>query len=353
MPAAVEVWSVALGIGMTAVATLFPVAMLRSINATRLTKGTIHRHNAETWVDLRTRQLVHNPDGIGNGRQHFDKNYIVDPFGWEMIRGETPGTAAQKLAAANQFGLLTGLPRYNGINRGTAAMRTAQFDLANRMCVSPDSWVPQFEQDITVRAFAASSATLGGVSAADLGEVTIGNPPSRITLFDSDLRTSHTRTISSISAGNRVNWTSGGAMPAGFVPASAMIEAQERQFTWLLTIRNRGQINIPRDVLKANVDVVVFFRRQFSKKNERVFDLTGVGGRDYRVDARANTPSLKKGGFLCDVVNARWYRIQQIQNQTSAAPVIRLETAPPAGETLTKAVFVPGVVEVYSLGTKQ
>ncbi len=99
----------AMAIGLVAIASLFPAAVLRSINATRLTRGTVHRHNAEAMVDLLAGSyekrggppatwvlveggLVHDPDVDGNVREHFRSpsfsgNYVVDPLGARHIGG--------------------------------------------------------------------------------------------------------------------------------------------------------------------------------------------------------------------------------------------------------------------------
>lgn len=375
----------AFGIGAVAVATLFPVAVLRSINATQLTRATLLRNNAEAMVDLYPNRLVHDPDRDFNptvngandtGRQeHFNTNYIVDPWGWELIRQDNP-------AAANTFGQLQ---RYNGItNRlplaGPTALSPAQLAFARNLVTLPDSWVPSVEGETGATAATATSATISGVSTADLAQVTFGgSPPSRITLLDTTDKFSITRIITNIT-GNTVSWNA--PLPAQWfganaihTVASARIETQEFQFTWLLTVRNHGKdptaALLPNDpygddTLQANVDVVVFFRRDFSLQSETVYPVTGTGpavGRDYivRLDqpVGANAQAgrsfafLKKGAWLFDAINARWYRIQRVLNDNTNTPTVRIENAPPTGETLTRAILMPGVVQVYSLGTKQ
>jgi len=407
----------ALGIGITMVATLFPTSILRGINATRLTRGTIHRYNAEAWIDVFTDQLVHNPDlsnedlngnGIldagedtnGNGvldtpRKHYNpshpgygtlsyNNYIVDPIGWEIIRRDTD------VATANRFGALTGafgqtgqgsLPRYNGLNNRTP-LNAAQFAVAQQVAMSPDSWVEPLKGEFTVTATSAvapsgGTATITGPSMGDLQSLSdqLGGtepPEMRIVLLDADGKFSHARKVTGIDPATGVfTWTAGGALPTtGFTATTARIQTQERQFTWMLTVRNRSEVNgatPAEDIKKANVDVVVFFRRQYSagtnghENTAWTLMPAGVVGRprDYIVQAPGGgplsspRPFLKKGAWLCDTINARWYRIQRIQNETSNSPTITIETEPPAGEMLTKGVILPTVVEVYSLGTKQ
>lgn len=360
----------AMSIGLVAIASLFPAAVLRSINATRLTRGTIHRHNAEGMVDLLAGGyefrgtpvpawglveggLVHDPDLDNNVREHFqgaivagnrfNGNYIVDPLGSFDIDTVPVG----------QFGNggTNFLPRYRGGFRPAAGFGTLfSRTQAQNLVSSQDSWIPQFQNEIPVTGFTATSVDLStDVSAADLQNVNVGTPPSRVALLDATGKVSHARIITNI-AGNTLSWT----QPVnGFTPTSVRIETLERQFTWLLTVRNRGEIRgAPHDILKANVDVVVYHNRPFALSDEQVFTVQR-SGRDYIVQVPGpQRPYLKKGGYLCDVVNARWYRIQRISNETSATPRIRLEANPPAGEVLTEVVFQRGVIEVYPLGTK-
>jgi hypothetical protein len=380
----------ALAIGVTMVATLYPVSILRSINATRLTRGTIHRHNAEAWIDVFTDQLVHNPDRAGtplnptaNPRKHYDaslagvysgNNYIVDPIGWDIIRRDTDA------ATANAFGDPTAtfgtgrLERYNGLNRRdvppllTAGDYANDFAIAQRIALSPDNWTPVLQSELTINPPAVGGATSADIPGVDLSGVNVGDPPSRITLFDATARFSHTRIITDIT-GNTVSWAATSGLPTGFTATTARIETQERHFTWLLTVRNRTELGATPadDKKKANVDVVVFFRRQYSagtnghENTAWNFVVQDAARRKYLIQApgapgaalSSPRPFLKKGAWLCDTINARWYRIQRIDNETSNAPIITLETAPPPDELLTKGVILPTVVEVYSLGTKQ
>ena len=346
----------AFGIGAVAVATLFPTAVLQSIQATKLTKGTIHRQNAESMVRLFPRNLRDDPDLNNNYRQHYDPadpnyagdKYIIDPLGWERIRQDTSGTPAQQLAAANQFGQAPStvfLPRYNGLNDRSAAIN---INTARQLVTSPDSWTQPFDVELTVTASTATTATVTGVDPSDLAEVQADTVGKRITLFDGTARFSHVRTITGIAAGGVVSWTT--PLPTGFTPETARIETQDEQFTWLLTVRNA---NDPTSTAqqpsgKANVDVVIFFRRAFSATNERVYTLTAGGGQGrYIVATGGVRPFLKKGSWMCDVTNARWYRIQRIFNDNSPTPEIVLEGAP---SNVTHAIFMPGVVDVFSLG---
>lgn len=164
--------------------------------------------------------------------------------------------------------------------------------------------------------------------------------------------------------------------------------SKARHYSWMLTVRKGtdGQ---------AGVDVVVVFNRGVDPENERVFEATFITQSNQvyvkNVPATATSslikPKLKRGGFVLDTQNARWYRIQGIDEPSLGATwdygtydyVLRIDRnaieqagddkdnsgdtpAGPlpngtldAGEDGTDfggAMFMPGVVEVYPLGTK-
>jgi prepilin-type N-terminal cleavage/methylation domain-containing protein len=80
-----------MSIGISAVAVLFPISVLRSVQATQLTNAAILKRNAQALLDMR-QELVFDPDGDGNFDEHIgarqELNYIVDPSGYfEMATG--------------------------------------------------------------------------------------------------------------------------------------------------------------------------------------------------------------------------------------------------------------------------
>jgi len=174
------------------------------------------------------------------------------------------------------------------------------------------------------------------------------------------------------------------------------------QYSYLLTIRR----SIATDV--ASVDVVVFFRRNFSPEfealhqvenfvaewlpgNDLQWGVAGVdddndgttdekageagwpGSDDYqrrafrlRYNTSVDRPLLKKGGYVFDAINARWYRIQLIVNEEEATapgaeyadlildqPIIQSINNPgSAGTPVDGLIVMPNVVQVYPLGNK-
>jgi prepilin-type N-terminal cleavage/methylation domain-containing protein len=95
-----------MSIGISAVAVLFPISVLRSVQATQLTNAAILKRNAQALLDMR-QELVFDPDGDGNFNEHIgaqqELNYIVDPSGYfEMATG-----AAFSIASYASFATLS------------------------------------------------------------------------------------------------------------------------------------------------------------------------------------------------------------------------------------------------------
>ena len=146
-------------------------------------------------------------------------------------------------------------------------------------------------------------------------------------------------------------------------------------FTWLLTVR-RGS-----DGQARGVDVVIRYHSGVRPEDERVFPAAfpkgfNIVGVNRTSDGKE--PLLKRGGFVFDPANARWYRITNYSERPGAAFIpagtdleafwnafeyrIELETAvisnagtfPTAispGVTYSGAIFLPGVVDVYPIGS--
>lgn len=74
-----------MSVGVSLVASLFPISVLRSIQATQLTNGAILKYNVEEAI-AGAPEVLFDPDGDGNIVEHFrqrsQRNYIVDPVGY-------------------------------------------------------------------------------------------------------------------------------------------------------------------------------------------------------------------------------------------------------------------------------
>lgn len=349
-----------MGVGVIAVATLFPTSILRSVQATQRTNATILRYSVEAALDAAP-DVLFAPDWNGTNQpdyaSHFGQKYIVDPWGFAEHGGL-------------EFGRLNGetlrLARYRGAPGLTTARRARDFVCA------PDSWIAtvdglvatapasqpgatglsltlnnfQLDRDLSIDEDRNRNAVL------DSGEDVNGNgaldiTPSRIVLTgrntQDDSKVTIVREITGTPAADQVTWLAMQPLPANFVADQARIETFEPRYSYLLTVRQSTTGD------SANVDVVVFFRRSFDPADEQQYSgkynkSTGV----FTLQSTTPRPPMKKGGFVFDLQNARWHRIQKINERTLD---ITLESAPT--EFGTVVLFPRGVIDVYPLGNKQ
>ena len=80
-----------MSIGVSAVAVLFPISVLRSIQATQMTNAAILKYNTEALVRIRP-ELIFDPDGdrfsnpttgvLEHVAGPLERRYIVDPGGY-------------------------------------------------------------------------------------------------------------------------------------------------------------------------------------------------------------------------------------------------------------------------------
>jgi len=390
-----------MSVGVVSVAALFPIAVLRSVQATQLTNAANLRHNVEAFTRILPQVVNVGPDwqpvtnyvvndlvvaqtetrrktpsavfecianhtspglepdwNFRNGgltplggpgvtsywRTYSLNNYVVDPLGWHLV---DPGNAL-------------GLRRYLGNRQSTAAFHSNVYrfasygalneTIATRLAALPDSWVQHGES----LQFAIDN-TVPSVTLQDLNENLIDSVPAayysstpnsnfvRLTFIDADNKASHTRYVNGLTGtgtAQTVSWTN--ALPAGFVPARIRVEVYDRRFTWMLSVR-RGAGG------SAQMDCVVFFNRSYGVEDENVvsavfrkeiglgadggFGNVGVdddnngttdnpeergwpGSDDsprnfviVQYNSANDPPFYKKGGYVCDATNLRWYRI--------------------------------------------
>lgn len=466
-----------MSIGVVALATLFPISVLRSLQATQLTNATILRYNAEAQIRTvpelvnvgsdwqpttnyavgtivvpatETRRRIPamafkattggnsggtEPDwNKANGNSTNDgaavwqtyrlRNYVVDPLGYHLVASGTPMQNYWGNDGTNPFNPLTNpnnppttrpaLPIYRFPGFGAT-----NESLAAAACVLPDTWTHHADS-VRLSNLTATSIDLDGTDAAELATsvVTTDTVPDRIILIDDTGRRSQTRTVTGVTAGvsgARINWPTGQPLPAGFTPVKARVESLVRRYTYLLSVR-RGSSGT------ANIDVVVMFNRRYLDEVERVYSAQfmeeiangldgqpGVVGvdddqngtvddnsekgtpgsddiaRNFVIIQYNSTsepkPFYKKGGYVCDVMNLRWYRIIDVYeplvqtiagalpqggftadtldtSMTSADRFVRLTLDQPILENSTYltngdiyggAILMPGIVDVFPI----
>ena len=361
-----------MSIGVSAVAVLFPISTLRSIQANRLTHGAILKYNVEGILQAEP-NLILDPDGDGNFQEHFvpftQRNYVVDPFGYYTLYADSNPFY---VAFGNNGAVPGFLPRWGG------GLKTLDFPAGGPQPTTPthlsalrlmgldktnqgDGWSLDIDTlaispvnppgpvtgvilplDLDLSDAPTSQLLMAGFPGTAPLEYMIPDPELyRIVVYSLDGQRSQTFPLTHIdTTTNTAYWSEdidgdgaqdhdynmNGAfdarpLPAEFYNPTAMVYEVGRvilqsrkinDFNWMLTVRRRS------DGFVRNVDVVVRYSDGADALNERLFEATFVKGSTaigirypYRTNAAdTTTPKFRKGGFVFDAQNARWYRIQ-------------------------------------------
>ena len=353
-----------LSIGVISLASLFPVGMLNSIRAGKLTRATMLLNSCEAMVDLLP-HLIHDPDQDGNLVEHNNSVYIIDPWGRNRI-GPSIGPLARYHA---------------GFNNETRAL-----DLVS----SPDNWDDNDGVDRSeLLSLQSNSVMIPPTSTLDLVTVLAGlnsNPPTvyRVFLLDPRGRESRVRTITGVNlAQRRISWSANRPVPTtAFTQLTELrIERQDVKYSWLLTVRKPY---FSGGAAPASVDAVVFFRRPLSESNEVTYTASfgwgadnqpGVAGSDddgdgnvdevdgsetgwpgsddlrtVRISWTGLQPNLRQGGWIFEPTRGQWYRIEQVLATTPSA--INLQVDRDVTSRSTIAMVPAGIVSVFPLGTR-
>lgn len=382
---------------------------------------------------------------------HLARTYMVDPMGWEertqeMIdRSLTPSLGMSDIR--NTFGRSSLTPTILPMDspfrivrfRGGVALPIANnpnpanslfFPAANsapaiisrfgatQTCYLPDSWLLQVDSTDVGPGAATSTATSIQIQRTDVvtsldrdndGTVTMtfGGAEQaingRVTLYGPDNKQSVVRQINTITrylAPNyeQINWTA--PLPGNFTPVRVRVETFQPRFCWMLAVRRQlsGAIYM---------DLITFYKRSFDPNQElihpahfRASNWPGANGVlgtplpdaddvtdptvvvQYNSAIGTGSTALRRGGFICDAQNNRWYRILSFKEVSDAwaallildpnatpgaltsgarGAVVRLEfvamessgiytaggTAGPGG-----AILLPGIINVYPLQPK-
>ena len=298
-----------MSIGIVGVATLFPIAALRTLEANKQTNSTIARFTSEALVDVDP-QFVHNPDGFWppaaatdmtpyNGNTFRGQNYLVDPMGWQAFNYD-PTTPTDPLPASpviapfptgvsprDYFGNSPAAPvnlplprRYTGASMlmtpypTTAAELVAARIQAAGLVAQPDSWKLVVESQIVGATPATGIIAVALDNDSDLSSINVTPGVTyRAIIYDIDGTHSETRNLVANPTGFGVSWVD--PLPSRFESSPATgatpnvgkvrIEVYDQVYSWMLTVRKRPSG-------PASVDVVVFYKRNFDPNFERVYD---------------------------------------------------------------------------------
>ena len=416
-----------MGLGVIPLATLFPISVKRSAQATQLTNATILRYNAEGLLDAFPGPLLHDPDDNGNRDEHrySSRKYVVDPIGYFLADNNVYQGRFGNDGQGGAFGIKRHAAGF--VNEPTSmpasSPRPSQPDLATNFFSQQDSWRLQFEGapiSNTLTGLTFDPADLSTDLMTEISQNAVAGSPqgirSRIVIFGEDGKQAQVRPLTSISATDIANTSLTGftSLPdnlryvdsGGFgIVSKVRVEIQEQRYTYLLSVRHQ-----PTRV--AAVDVVVFFKRDFSPLSEVVHSVSnfvryskgldnqpGIATVDDNQDGNIDDagelgwrgsddepnyvftltynnkitgaplsmsvddirPPLKKGGHIFDVKNARWYRIQNyVENTAGTAadvildqPIVQDIRTSSGGTVNADGVIVRSdVVQVYALGNK-
>ena len=397
-----------MSIGVVSLASLFPISILRGVQATQLTNATVLRYNAEALIDSFPTHFVFDPDGTLNANGHIahqraNRKYVVDPLGAYYASLDGTGLEAR-------FGNDGSSSPFSNIRRFNAGL-TTQLQALN-FFTQQDSWDELYSgipagingarDTITIDANDIASGVVNLDEVSQIVTPATGSAVGgRILIYDTTGKQMQERFITgaNINSGAATISFSDPLPNNGLYDSISKIrlETLDPQYSYLLTVRR----SIASDI--ASVDVVVFFRRNFSPEFEAVHEvenfvaqwlpgpdgdwgISGVdddndgstdeqageqgatGSDDYRRRAfrvRFNTnvdpPNLKRGGYVFDTVNARWYRIQKVDNYPIGSPTADITLDQPIIQSINPSaddtpapglILMPHVVQVYPLGNK-
>jgi Tfp pilus assembly protein PilV len=309
-------------------------------------------------------------DGTVTWQTVDHSHYVIDPVGWNAMNSVS-NTAASPPAPPTLAGALGNNAAGLGVNdvangaaieRFPAGIRTGLPD-ALRFAMLPDSWLEAARGPIQNPQPPPAGANPPAYTSVDLANFDLTNltlPPqgvSRIVLIDATGKLSQTRLVSSyvVAAGpiTTVSWSISDALTGGFVPAFARVESQEARYTWMLTVQRSSGGG------SASVWVTIFFNRALTAPDEQVYAANGNDGvfTPFTVTYPAGQkPNVKKGSFMFDVTDGRWYRITDIVSDTGTVLSLLVDQTRPLADTQNgpnfNVVFMRGVVDVFPIGNE-
>lgn len=364
-----------LSLGIIGLALLFPLSVLKSIQATQLTHGTNLRYNAEAYLDT----IVPSPLNTAPADAALTLPtvstdpvlvYAVDPVGFLRYydaagaAGTNPGHFVGNDGTGVKTGNTRRIPGLAVVDSDTPT--TGEQEFLKQLGTLPDSWLNFIEGqgNLTSQTEFTFAST---VNISDLDTVSTTEPAykrPRIVLFHADGNQSLTRPLDSVT-GQVVTWTDD--VPASYPVARARIETYDPRYTWMMTVRKSviqeasvGPPAVP--IIYSNrIDVVIFFNRRYSPQDERVYSAPGGGRTAFVVfkntveldySATGTLPFIKKGGYIFDSTNGYWYRIiRYTDDQTNQKVTIYLDRNALANSD--SAILMRGIVDVFPIATRE
>jgi len=381
-----------MSIGIVSLATLFPLATARSAKAVQMTTATDMRHNAEAFLDRFPESLARQRDNFLKPPAYADgpaTPFVVDPvitdrsiFSDTEVNGKKYkdyfGVWTTQGAVGVPWPHLARLPAPDTLSRAAVAQSVDTYSTLETLRFN-SAGGPVLTNATTLTLPTIVRSNLANYSTTSLLATL------RIVFEAADGRSVQIRTPTALTS-NALTWSQ--PIRTSPLPLVARIEAQEVRYSWMLAVRP-----IPNTDL-FDVDVVTYFSRPTSisipantppipaypewlfqvwayNRNEPVPSNNSyglqAGQSQYRIQNGVGPngtlkPVIRKGGFMVDVENNRWYRIAHVKpapdpNETLVyldTPVIESSKAMNNGVPTRNYVMFPrGVVDVFPLGVRK
>ncbi|MEW4530359.1 hypothetical protein [Maioricimonas sp. JC845] len=391
-----------MSIGVLSVMAMFPISILRSIQATQLTNAAILRENVRQQIAVFPEVVLGAPQwtpdtsysandlvvprkkpghrftatnrmfrATGGGTSSFFEPkwpsmgtvtdggvtwtpetvsaYVVDPLGWIAMED------ALGMGAGDRFGNFedsSNMLQGGNVRRFNA--NVTDFNIAAHSVSLPDSWVVVIDDVPT--GMTDTSATFGGQ--VDLGTFSSSSSaPTRVVVTSFDGTRSVVRLNGVSVSTNSVMWSD--ALPASLDSAnevsSVRVETFERRYTWLITARRSSTGH-------TKAQCVVLFNRSLNPNDEYLYQVTAgaAGATTISLQWRSDEPEplIREGNYLFDGANALWYRIQSIDAiDTMSSPrtaTISLDRPAEldfgtAADSRGGVMFMPGIIDIFEL----
>jgi hypothetical protein len=374
-----------LSIGVLCLASLFPIGIMSAARATHLTNAVTLKQNATAQIRINP-GLVLDPDRDLSPMFGTKSNYIIDPLVFIPLQPNAAVPLTIKVFdedTNNNFRMDAGedVNRNNKLDslyRWHAGYNTRV--KAELLATLPDSWTElaaSAPETLPTATRVQLNSPVDLIAASQIAPTT----RMRVLLLDPTNAQSHIAEVlaTGITPQNRqLSWSPLRPLPLTNRTAitDVRLEHQEIKYSYLLTVRrqldedrNGDLVLSPGEDINSNgfldrgngsasVDVVVYHRREFNLAAEKpLYSSSGfVKNRNAVMVTVPKGLSYKKGGYLLDATNLRWYRIEsaQIASSTSTGanvlftlqqPII--EDAPPS---LNGVILSSHVVQVFHLG---
>jgi type II secretory pathway pseudopilin PulG len=387
-----------MSVGMVMIASIFPMAIRRSVQASQLTNATLVRYQAEDLIRMYPGLLPNanvfksytlGSATINNANRGETRVCVTDPLGYfsDTLKSDPTtrrtyygnfNNAPVSIVNAGRIPVIYSPYRLNG------GFNDNQWMLAQNTMTMRDTW--SSEWTAMVQAYTANSVTFGAEEELLFKDfydriLTDGTSTNytfdilgRLELLDANLQVSQVRTFSkaninlSTPGSPRVQFTpnlpsAATSPPNGFVPSTGRVELLEPRYSWMLTTRSipspglNGTIGDDDDEqpIVLGGDIIVYFKRAILPSQETLYDIV-----KNQSDVTKNTisitwpsgtekPNIKPSGYFFDPQHGYWYKIKQIAevDELSSPPRVKLIYDGKLHKPVTKIIIPEQIVAVF------